>query len=47
MPIITGDYFINFVSTIALMNFSYNQIANYDLWPLFVKTGKNILFFKK
>ena len=40
MPIITGEYFINFTSTITFMNFSYNQITNADLWPLFVKTGK-------
>ncbi len=40
MPIIDGAYFINFTSTITYMNFSYNQITNADLWPLFVKTRK-------
>jgi hypothetical protein len=40
MPMIDGEYFINFTSTITFMNFSYNQITNADLWPLFVRTGK-------
>lgn len=41
MPLIDGYYFLNFISTLTLMNFSYNQITNADLWPLFVKTRKN------
>ena len=40
MPMIDGETFVNFPATITLMNFSYNQIINADLWPLFVKTGK-------
>ena len=42
MPTIDGNTFVNFPSSIILMNFSYNQILNVDLWPLFVKTGKLI-----
>ncbi len=40
MPTIDAGYYINFTSTLTLMNFSYNQITNVDLWPLFVKTRK-------
>ncbi|CAF0792880.1 unnamed protein product [Rotaria sordida] len=40
MPMIDQETFVNFPSTIILMNFSYNQIINADLWPLFVKTQK-------
>ncbi|CAF4082907.1 unnamed protein product [Rotaria sp. Silwood2] len=40
MPTIDAETFVNFPSTIILMNFSYNQIINTDLWPLFVKTQK-------
>jgi len=40
MPTIDAEYYINFTSTLTLMNFSYNQITNVDLWPLFVKTRK-------
>lgn len=40
MPTIDGNTFVNFPSSIVLMNFSYNQILNVDLWPLFVRTGK-------
>ncbi|CAF3434736.1 unnamed protein product [Rotaria sp. Silwood1] len=40
MPTINAKTFVNFPSTIILMNFSYNQIINVDLWPLFVKTQK-------
>ncbi len=40
MPMIDGETFVNFPTTIILMNFSYNQIINVDLWPLFVKTRK-------
>jgi len=40
MPTIDAQYFINFTSTITLMNFSYNQIISVDLWPIFVKTRK-------
>jgi hypothetical protein len=41
MPTIDGATFVNFPSSIVLMNFSYNQITNVDLWPLFVRTGKS------
>lgn len=40
MPSIDGGYFLNFISTLVSMNFSYNQIVTVDLWPLFVKTRK-------
>ena len=40
MPIIDGATFVNFPSSITLMNFSYNQIMNVDFWPLFVRTSK-------
>ncbi len=40
MPTIDGEHFVNFTSTIVLMNFSFNHIINVDLWPLFVKTRK-------
>ncbi|CAF4712405.1 unnamed protein product [Rotaria sp. Silwood1] len=38
MPLIDGEYFVNFPSTIISMNFSYNQIISVDFWPLFVIT---------
>ncbi|CAF1285283.1 unnamed protein product [Rotaria sordida] len=38
MPLIDGGYFVDFPSTIILMNFSFNQIVSVDFWPLFVKT---------
>jgi hypothetical protein len=40
MPTIDAANFINFISTMTLMNFSYNQITNVDFWPLFVRTRK-------
>jgi Leucine-rich repeat (LRR) protein len=40
MPSIDGSYFVTFPSSISSMNFSFNQITNVDLWPLFVRTGK-------
>jgi len=40
MPSIDGEYFVTFPSSISSMNFSFNQITNVDLWPLFVRTGK-------
>jgi hypothetical protein len=39
MPLIDGATFVNFPSSIILMNFSFNQIISVDFWPLFVKTG--------
>ena len=40
MPLIDGETFVNFPSTITYMNFSFNQITEVDLWPIFVKTRK-------
>jgi hypothetical protein len=40
MPLIDGNYFVNFPSSIVFMDFSFNQITSVDLWPLFVRTGK-------
>ncbi len=39
MPLIDGNTFVNFPSSIISMNFSYNQIISIDFWPLFVKTS--------
>jgi len=39
MPLIDGNTFVNFPSSIISMNFSYNQIVSIDFWPLFVKTS--------
>lgn len=44
MPSIDGEYFLNFISTLISMDFSYNQIVSVDLWPLFVKTRKSIKY---
>jgi hypothetical protein len=40
MPLIDSETFVNFQSSIILMNFSFNQIINVDFWPIFVRTGK-------
>lgn len=48
MPLIDGETFVTFPSSIISMNFSYNQITSVDFWPLFVRTGrkeKNTDFF--
>jgi hypothetical protein len=42
MPMIDGQMFVNFPSTVTLMNFSYNQLINADFWPLFVRTGSSM-----
>ena len=39
MPVVSQDTFVNFPSSISLINLSFNQIVNADLWPLFVRTG--------
>jgi hypothetical protein len=39
MPIVSQSIFVDFPKTIISMDFSFNQITNVDLWPLFVKTG--------
>ncbi|CAM4743322.1 unnamed protein product [Rotaria magnacalcarata] len=43
MPTINPDTFVNFPTTFVLMNFSYNQIKNIDLWPLFVKNQNSMI----
>lgn len=45
MPVINSTYFVNFPTSMSSIDFSYNQITNADLWPLFVKTGKSICIF--
>ncbi|CAF2800517.1 unnamed protein product [Rotaria sp. Silwood2] len=42
MPLIDGEYFVDFPSTIISMNFSFNQIVSVDFWPLFVTTGNTM-----
>lgn len=39
MPIINVETFLNFPSTLTVLNFSFNSVKNADLWPLFVQTG--------
>lgn len=39
MPVVSQSIFVDFPKTITSMDFSFNQIVNVDLWPLFVKTG--------
>ncbi|CAF0960652.1 unnamed protein product [Didymodactylos carnosus] len=39
MPTIDGPYFVNFISELTLMDFSFNQIPSVDLWPIFISTG--------
>ncbi|CAF4759891.1 unnamed protein product [Rotaria socialis] len=43
MPAVNSDTFVNFPTTFVLMNFSYNQITNVDLWPLFVKNQNSMI----
>ena len=44
MPTVDLSTFFNFPQTITYMDFSFNQIINVDLWPIFVQTGMSDLF---
>jgi len=40
MPSIDSTYFFNFITTLTVMNLSYNQITHVDFWPIFVRTSR-------